>query len=485
MFFSDYFCVNRETVEDYGAFDISLASDLPLFVDPFLLFNSPKPEYQKLHNRIIGYLRFLRDVTTERELNPALIRAWFQFPEVKQTWLGFTATGNRGSGLGAGFAFALSRNLDILFKDFGSEKVTKGSHLEKLCLIGSGVGKDNISDFTTNLIKPYLLEFTEEFTKQFISPEFRSDFAVSKVVFNEPTRTWSPKAFLLPRYNDDFVILTPRDILTKDDTWISRPDLLGRFDRVARSLPNAELRELLNDYLSRELPRKSTSRQRADAYGRAIRKYPEVIDHYIREKEDSGDQAVSVSQDRVRFTREVYLENVGRLARLLRIDTRRLQRPVNSFAEAMDRANYLKHVIENNDGYRLFYVEGKPIQREEDLQLLFRLTWYKTEFDVNAEVNNGRGPVDYKISKGMTDKTLVEFKLAKNRKLKQNLENQVAVYEKANQSTDSIKVILYFTSEELERVYRILEELDLSDDDRVILIDGRRDNKPSASNAAS
>ena len=41
--------------------------------------------------------------------------------------------------------------------------ITQTSHLEKAGLFEIGVGKDNISDFTTNLIKEYLLEYTEKF----------------------------------------------------------------------------------------------------------------------------------------------------------------------------------------------------------------------------------------------------------------------------------------------------------------------------------
>ena len=67
-----------------------------------------------------------------------------------------------------------------------------------------------------------------------------------------------------------------------------------------------------------------------------------------------------------------------------------------------------------------------------------------TEYDVNREVNNGRGPVDFKVSKGSKDTTLVEFKLASNTKLKKNLENQVEIYKKANCTDRAIKAILYF-----------------------------------------
>src|ERR1700682_5355520 len=98
--FSDFFQVPAATVEQYGAFDISLLSDLPLFVDPFLLFNSKKPEYQSLHKEMIEYLRFLREKSEDQQLDEGLIKAWYRFPEVGQNWLGFSVAGNRGRGLG-------------------------------------------------------------------------------------------------------------------------------------------------------------------------------------------------------------------------------------------------------------------------------------------------------------------------------------------------------------------------------------------------
>jgi hypothetical protein len=104
LLFSDFFKVSQKTVERHGAFDVSLVADLPLFVDPFLLFNSRKRRYRKLHDQMIDYLRFLRDKSANQHLDPGLIRAWYVFPEIKQNWLGFTLTGNRGRGLRAGRA---------------------------------------------------------------------------------------------------------------------------------------------------------------------------------------------------------------------------------------------------------------------------------------------------------------------------------------------------------------------------------------------
>src|SRR5437016_5929051 len=122
IYFSDFFNVSRRTVERYGAFDISLIADLPLFVDPFLLFNSRKKKYRALHDRMIDYLRFLRDKSTNDGLDAGLLRAWYRFPEIKQNWLGFSAEGNKGHGLGAKFGNALHVNLGRLFKGFGDER---------------------------------------------------------------------------------------------------------------------------------------------------------------------------------------------------------------------------------------------------------------------------------------------------------------------------------------------------------------------------
>ena len=85
---------------------------------------------------------------------------------------------------------------------------------------------------------------------------------------------------------------------------------------------------------------------------------------------------------------------------------------------------YLKDVIENNDGYRIFYLNSVAVERESDLQIMFRLTWAVSSFEVDGEINNGRGPVDFKISKGRSNKTIVEFKIASNTQLKRNLQNQ-------------------------------------------------------------
>jgi len=123
VYFSDDFDVDPALLEEYDALDMSVVTDLPLFTDPFLLFNSENPIYQASHEQIIGYLRFLRSKANV-PLDRNLVAAWYQFGEVKQNWLGFTEDGNSGHGLGAGFAAVLHGALTTLLDNLGAETVT-------------------------------------------------------------------------------------------------------------------------------------------------------------------------------------------------------------------------------------------------------------------------------------------------------------------------------------------------------------------------
>ena len=482
IYFTDFFDVVPEVLDDYGALNISLINDLPLFVDPFLLFDSGEIEHQRLHEEIICYVKFLRDASSDASISKGLLDSWFRFPEVSQNWLGFSKTGNNGSGLGKQFAEALHRNLHQVFKDFGSETISRGSHLEKLCLMADGVGRDHLSDFTTNLIKQYLLDYTQNFAQAHIAPSFRRHFAIEKVAFDYKARRWKGGRYDLPAFGNDYVLLTPKVILTKDEAWINRSDLLDNFQGIYHSIPDEQLRAQVNEYFLRRLSEDAKEEEIREAAATTIQQFPSLLDYYIRHKEETGDEAHKVSNLKVRDTEQQFIHQIRALVDQRLVGTEFYQEADGSFEESMRRLHFLKSVIEDQDGYRMFYHDGKPIHREADLQLMYKLTWCASIYDVNREVNNGRGPVDFKVSKGSRDKTLIEFKLASNSKLKQNLKHQVDVYEAANDTAKSIKAILYFSESEFRKLQTILAELGLTGRRDVVLIDACATNKPSASN---
>lgn len=512
IYFSDAFEVDPSVLEEYGAFDISLLNDLPLFIDPFLLFNSSNSTYRALHDDIITYLRFLRDKAAGRILSDGLLEEWFTFREVKQNWLGYSLAGNQGTGLGTDFATSLCSSLSGLFQSFGAETVTRGSHLEKLCLIEDGVGRDNISDFTTNLIKGFLLKYTEEFARDHLRPNQRRVVAVRKAAFNYTTETWEVRRYELPYIAGDYVILTPIDLLTKEEIWINKAGLAKEYSSVVDAIPNEQLRAQLNNYFqsaltniqARDAQRLSRSReehrghrtrrrrsrrddagptakQMAEAAGEVLRSHPELIDHYIRYKEDRGDQAHALASERVKESEQLYISQVRELVDELAAHTSFYRSAGTTYEEARQRVEFLKDVIENKGGWRLFFAKGEPIRRESDLHILFRLTWCNTPSDLNREVNNGRGPSDFEASRGRLDKSIIEFKLAKNSSLAKNLKHQVEAYQKASDARHALKVIVFFTAEEGERTRALLRDLRLDANPDIVLIDARDDNKLSAS----
>ncbi|MFV8162850.1 hypothetical protein ACNQVK_12245 [Mycobacterium sp. 134] len=483
LYFSDRFGVSPQVLEQYGALDISVVTDLPVFIDPFLLFNSSNPEYNRLHEGIIEYLKFLRD-EARPDLDPGLVQSWYRFKEVKQNWLGYTQFGNGGHALGSKFATALHKSLQTILSNFGEEDVTRASHLEKLTLVSPGVGKDSISDFTTNLIKDYLLKYTQTFAAEYIDKAKCATFRVPHAAFNYRTKTWETRPYYLPRLGNDFVVLTPLDLLTRDDTWINHADMVRKFELLPDSISNDQLRAQVNQYFASLLGERPTAKDKSRAASATIHKFHELIDLYIRLKEDTGDQAEAVSREKIAALYDALIIQVRDAIPDLDSKSDFYRTPWTSYEEVLQRVNLFKDYVENQDGYLVINREnGKNLSSEREVQLFFGLIWCKSEFDVNRETNNGRGPVDFKVSFGSGDKSLIEFKLARSTHLKRNLENQVAVYEKANRTHKSVKVIICYTESDELKVARVLNELGRTGDQSVVVVDARTDNKPSGSKA--
>ena len=315
---------------------------------------------------------------------------WMYFREIKQNWLGFSKAGNVGTGLGRTFAETLARNLAAAFRDFGSETISHGSHLEKLGLLGGGVGRDHLSDFTTNLIKEFLLVYTQTFALQYLNGDQRKRVQVARVKFNYVIRRWVAVHYELPVVNGDYVILTPKEILTRDKAWINQSDMLNRFEEICIALPDDVLRTQVCEHFFRQIDEHSTKEDPRSAALKTIEQFQAILDHYIRWKEDHADDAHRQSSEKVRETEIQIIQNIKALV-ANHLAGSPFYELGTSYEEILERVKFLKHVIEDKDGYKIFYIKGKPVQREQDLQLMFKLTWFRTEYDVNSEVNNGRG----------------------------------------------------------------------------------------------
>ena len=405
LLFAEYFEINESILEEYGALNLCLSSDLPLFIDPFLLFASDKPEYKELHKNVVSHLLVLKDLAIENRGDGVNFNL-FRFPEIKQNWLGLSKYGNGGKGLGKRFATNIIASFNGFYNSFGQEQISADTHIEKLTLMNPGVGKDFISDFTTNLILDYLLKFTEQFALKYLKPDQYKIFSV-RSQFDSTSNIWMPKKYNLPYFfredDGDFIILTPLDILTKDDAVINNTDFSSKFRSVASSIKNRSLRDAINDFFRRNLPKKPKKNDKDVAFRKTVLKFPELIDYYIKGKEDKKGTFSKLSKEKVDKLIDGLTKSLTPLCEILHKKSDFYKIYPDSYEESLKRANYLKDVIENNDGYRIFYYGGKAISNEDTVQRIFKLTWYASPYDVNSEVNNGRGPADYKVSFGSGD----------------------------------------------------------------------------------
>lgn len=70
-----------------------------------------------------------------------------------------------------------------------------------------------------------------------------------------------------------------------------------------------------------------------------------------------------------------FVQNICHLVGLVSKHTLFYNTPGKTLRETCKKIDFLKHVIENEDGYRVVYVEVKPVERESDLPILFKLDW--------------------------------------------------------------------------------------------------------------
>jgi len=144
----------------------------------------------------------------------------------------------------------------------------------------------------------------------------------------------------------------------------------------------------------------------------------------------------------------------------------------STFEETRERLKFFQRKVECEDVYKLIYNKnGQRVYDEKDLQRLFKLVWIDTKSRANSEVDNGRGSVDFQITRGEFDTTLVEFKLTTSSSLKNNIENQVEIYAAANNTDKYFTVIFYFDEAEKRKLDRVLNQLGKFDDDRIFIID--------------
>ena len=89
-----------------------------------------------------------------------------------------------------------------------------------------------------------------------------------------------------------------------------------------------------------------------------LKTHPELIDYYMKYKEEHEREATSISKEKVIEVQTLFNEQLSQLVKVLQKNTEFYKVNPDAYDEAMKRVFYLKHVIEDQDGYKIFYLNG-------------------------------------------------------------------------------------------------------------------------------
>jgi len=244
--------------------------DLPLGIDPFLLFKSRDSEYRQLHTLLIA--TFNAGVVAIREGDTNEAHRLFDFPEVSAIGLGYTQGGKRGSGVGSYLAGLIIDTLEA-----SPALQQRGvRHVEEMQLLSAGIGPDRVSDITANVLKRFLIEYTQRQCRIW-NVEMANNVPVSHI-FNHLSKEWEEAFEDLPisPINGAPILFVPRRIV-RVLPWIN-------YDDFVRSEFNAYLK-------ARRDQIKKYSTQAKIEVVTVTRRDISLVERYVKAREAQGGDA--------------------------------------------------------------------------------------------------------------------------------------------------------------------------------------------------
>ena len=250
---------------------------------------------------------------------------------------------------------------------------------------------------------------------------------------------------LLPAHSETTSCCSPPlDILSRDETWINRG---GHAREVLSGCPKP--------WPTRCCAQASTSTSSANSAEKGDNQADEKRRLRPRRSGVSGaDRPLHQAAGGRRRPRRVHQRREGRrgtqraLVKQIREAVRRprtgpvLRKALEQLPGVLTRARFFKDWVEHNDGYRLFNGNGKTFSKETDVQLAFGARVVQHRLRRQPRGQQRRGPVDFKVSYGARDKSLIELSSPATRSSNAICKKQVKIYEAANQTWTSARVIM-------------------------------------------
>ena len=235
-----------------------LDEDLPLYVDPFLLWKSPSQQDQSLHLSLLNTFNRLGDLAKrnrEDEATSQLITA----SECSEAGLGQSKTR-----IGKRFGQKIAKEILSLFQTLPHIRADGFRHFEEVQLYVDGVSKDRISDIACSFLKSFLLDFTIEQCNKHAIPR---ESVTIKHIYDLRTQAFKEETVPLP-VNP----VTKQPVLLIPKRWLRFVPWIGYEDYFKNSF--------VEDALTNEnVPREHIAILN---YNRA---HYDLVQTYIQEKE--------------------------------------------------------------------------------------------------------------------------------------------------------------------------------------------------------
>lgn len=421
MLLSDYINIGS-FFDDNGVFDPILDNDNGFFINILRLKNAKTPEFQGSYERINELFRRiikLLDRAKEKNISDIFFKqalTLFDFSEVNGIGLGFSKTAP-----GSGFGAVLSKRVIETAYDIVKAGVTDPEFFQLLPLFQEDVGPDRLSDMVATIILPDI----EAYTKRIYM-----EAGIEKSKYPDKEFTDS---YMINPYRGYEVLLLPIEILHKLPIAKCWEDI----DSVVTE--NNIIRSVMNQQVAEEWTRWSSSSKKQYLRRNIFadnKTCPYVVGEYRKEELELYNP-----EEQTDYLLEKIWQRINKLNMSWKSSFQ--VEYIDSKTASLEIMAYFKQWVENNKGWEVIQ-DASSRNREKILQRIIHLSGLcyieNNNLDMSCEPDEGRGPVDFKISRGQ-DKTLVEVKLSSNSQYLHGYEIQVEEYGKA-ECTDKLVYVL-------------------------------------------
>lgn len=416
--FSEQFHIDKGTLDKLGVFDAILDVDTRVFIDPALLPLCQEPEFTGAKEKVIKYfsniISLMRFAHSENDMFWKKADKLLTFREMTGTCLGYAERGTAGNAIGP----ILRNQILITIKELLITGEVDPAIFELLGVIQEGMGCDRISDLITFILRNEIISYTQRIIQECALPHITNK--AGRFICVNP-------------YNGKALLLLPRIVMS--------PLPVSKFfdDIDCVCAENQRVRDEINKYADLGRRRKLEKSEILELMRCSIPFRDEIVDAYKSYPISPYDFFTDKSGE------YIWYRKAKECTAQFPLDLQGIQ--IKTYSDAYSVVKMIckqfANLIENNGLYELLYdSNGKP-KHESAAQLLYfgiADSYCKAnDLDLIREGNNGRGPVDFKLSRGTKNKALVEVKLTSNNQLLHGIQTQLPIYMKQ----ENVKKAMY------------------------------------------